>query len=317
MALRILDLDGSLTAQRKLLQHQPTVVSLPDWGPRIRLACSHGRFARFEAALAEQLSGRPEREPVLSLYGSGDFHHVSLALLRRLTGPFNLLILDKHPDWMRWLPFLHCGTWVRHALKLPGLRRVFHLGGELDFDNAFRWLAPWPELRSSRIVVLPAVRRFHGGAWRTLTPEPLRLRPDLPVTATRAHQLLASFRAELAAYPLYISLDKDVMTATEAVVNWDSGHLSLAEVEAILGVVRDLAGDRLAGMDIVGDWSPVRLQGWFRSFFHWTEHPFLNIDPHEARKRNEQTNFTLVASHARSPWHGLHQQRQTAGEPVA
>jgi len=297
MSVRILDLDGSVAAQRELLRHEPQVVPLQDWGPRIRLACSQGRFARFEEVLAQRLGECPETGPVLTLYGSGDFHHVTLALLRRLRGPFNLLVLDKHPDWMRWLPFLHCGTWVHHALRLPGLRRVFHLGGELDFDNWFRWLAPWPQLRSGRVVVLPAVRRFGGGAWRQVPQEPLRSRPDLPLTADRAGQLLAPYRDELRRWPLYVSLDKDVMTAHEAVVNWDSGHLSLAEVEAILEVVRDLAGERLAGMDILGDWSPVRLRGWFRSFFHWTEHPFLAVDPGDARRRNEQTNLSLLAAH--------------------
>ena len=61
--------------------------------------------------------------------------------------PFNLLVLDKHPDWMRGIPFLHCGTWLHHALQLPTLNRVIHCGGDLDFDNAYRWLAPWREIK--------------------------------------------------------------------------------------------------------------------------------------------------------------------------
>src|SRR5581483_4494910 len=97
----------------------------------------------------------------------GDFHHVSLALVRRIMTPFNLLVLDKHPDWMRGIPFLHCGTWLRHALRLPGLQRVFHCGGETDFDNGYRWLAPWPEIRAGRVVAFPARRRFRWGGLAT------------------------------------------------------------------------------------------------------------------------------------------------------
>jgi len=86
-------------------------------------------------------------------------------------------------------------------------------------------------------------------------------------------------RDDLARLPLYVTLDKDVMTASDAVVNWDSGLLRLEEVETILHVVRDLAAGPLAGMDIVGDWSEVRVEGWFRAWWHWTEHPKLQVDP--------------------------------------
>jgi hypothetical protein len=70
------------------------------------MACRLGKFARFERALAGFLGSDTDREPALTLFGSGDFHHVSLALLRRLQQPFNLLVIDKHPDWMRAIPFL-------------------------------------------------------------------------------------------------------------------------------------------------------------------------------------------------------------------
>jgi hypothetical protein len=52
----------------------------------------------------------------------------------------------------------------------------------------------------------------------------------------------------------------------------------------------------MAGMDIVGDWSPVRLDGLFRRLFHLTEHPALSVTPGEARRRNERTNQMLLAA---------------------
>jgi len=295
MAVRILDLDGGLVAQKGLREYRPRVVPLQSWGPRIRLACSWGRFASFEADLARELGSAHDLEPTLTLYGSGDFHHVSLAMVRRLEGPFNLLMLDKHPDWMRGLPFLHCGNWLGEALRLPNLQKVFHLGGELDFDNLFSWLAPWRELRSGRVVVLPAVRRFRGRAWQRVPHEPLRNHPVLAVEAARIEEVLAPHRDDLARWPLYITLDKDVMTARDAVVNWDSGLLHLEEVETILRVVRDLVGGSLLGMDIVGDWSPVQVQGWFRNWWHLTEHPLLNVDPVVACRRNEAVNLSLLS----------------------
>jgi hypothetical protein len=293
MDVRLLDLDGSVAVQPGLAGQYPTT-PLTAWGPRLRLACRHGRFRAFEADLAAGL-GDDER-PALTFVGSGDFHHVSLALLRRLPGPFNLLVLDNHPDWMRGVPILHCGTWLRHALDLPNLGRVFHLGGDVDFDNAYRWLAPWRALRGGRLTVFPAVRRFDRGAWHGLPHLPLRPAPDAPLTPERLADLLRPHRDFLSQAPLYVSLDKDVMTAAEAAVNWDSGHLTFAEVETVLACFVRAVGGRMAGMDVVGDWSPVRVSGWLRRLLHLTEHPSLAWGPDEAATVNGRTNALLLAT---------------------
>jgi hypothetical protein len=232
--------------------------------------------------------------PALTFFGSGDFHHVSLALLRRLPGPFNLLVLDNHPDWMRAVPVMHCGTWLYHAARLPQVRRVFHLGGNVDFDNAYRWLAPWPLLRSGKITVLPGVQPFRRGRWARLPNESLRPGPFTPLSAVRLAWLLRPYRAELGKIPLYISLDKDVLLEQDAAVNWDSGKLTLAEVGQILSAFLDAADGDLAGMDIVGDWSPVRTRGLLRWGLHVTEHPSIRFTPDEAARLNERTNLSLL-----------------------
>jgi hypothetical protein len=293
MDVRILDLDGSLTEQTDLLARSaPAVVPLRDWAPRLRLACRFGRFQQFQGALEDRLG--VDDHPHLTFYGSGDFHHVSLALLGRLREPFNLLVIDNHPDWMRGVPFLHCGTWVWHAARLPLANHIFHVGGDVDFDNYYRWMAPWPLLRSGRIRIFPAVRRYRRGGWSAVPSSPLRLQTRSPMPLARIEELLRPYRDELSALPLYISLDKDVLTTTEAVVNWDSGHLHLSEVEDVLRAFSDAAGGRLAGMDIVGDWSPVQVAGALRRLLDLTEHPALSVDAHQATRRNEATNLQLL-----------------------
>jgi hypothetical protein len=294
MDVRILDLDGSVTAQRSLDQYETTTFPADDWGPRVRLACSFSRFHCFERDLAKRFGASADDVPQLTLYGSGDFHHVSLALVRRLPRPFNLLVVDNHPDWMKRLPFLHCGTWLYHASRLPLLRNIYHVGGDVDFDNGFRWLAPWDQLGSGRITVFPAVRRYRGRAWDRIPHEPLRPALRERLTTPRLEALLQPHRSELERWPLYVSLDKDVMRTADAVVNWDSGHLDLEEVQTVLDGFRAAAPQGLAGMDIVGDWSPVRLQGLFRRLFHWTEHPALSATADDARRCNERTNRFLL-----------------------
>src|SRR5262249_49302902 len=166
--------------------------------------------------------------------------------------------------------------------------------GEVDFDNCYRWLAPWPMIRSGKIIVAPPRHRFHARCWKQIEHRPLRRRPQEPVQLDILEEWLTPYREELSAWPLYISLDKDVLTASEAVVNWDSGQLTATEVLAILSAFSNAAGGDLAGMDVVGDWSPVYLRGLSRWFLHWIEHPQLVIDTNEAARRNEALNLRLL-----------------------
>ncbi|HYT93271.1 MAG TPA: hypothetical protein VEL76_31420 [Gemmataceae bacterium] len=295
MRTRILDLDGGLLAQQRLQRrYDPALHDLRSWGPHVRLGCGFGRFRRFETALADALGEARPADRMLTFCGSGDFHHVSLALLRRLKEPFNLLVIDNHPDWMRAVPIMHCGTWVYHAARLPQVQRIFHVGGDVDFDNAWRLLAPWNLLRSGKITVFPSVRSFETGRWGDIANCPLRRERDTPMTEERLEDLLAPCRLDLRRYPLYVSLDKDVLQADQAVVNWDSGRLTLEEVGKVLEVFLAAAAGDLIGMDIVGDWSPVGVKGLLRRFLHLSEHPALDVSPAAAARCNEWTNLALL-----------------------
>ncbi|MBM3996658.1 MAG: hypothetical protein FJ303_21265 [Planctomycetes bacterium] len=295
MRIRVIDLDGSITAQSRVLrQFQPDVFDLRNWGPRIRLGCRWKNFFRFERKL-DRLFGRDEPSDAwISLLGSGDFHHASLALLRRINRPFNLLVLDKHPDWTTWVPILHCGTWLYHAAQLPNVRRIFHLGGDSDFDNLSRWFAPTSLLQDGKIVTVPARRTFAGGFWDSLPHQPLRRNVDATVDHDRLEDLLYPYLEDLDRFPLYISLDKGVMWMPESIANWDSGFLDLAEIQEILQFFMKAAGNDLVGMDIVGDYSPVVTEGVLRNLLHRFEHPPRNIEPDQARLCNERTNTMLL-----------------------
>ncbi len=291
LKLRILDLDGSLTDQSSVFPAEPAAwIPSRQWGPQVRLACTFGTFDRFRQWLDGELGAC---DPGITFYGSGDFHHISLALLKRLTGPFNLLVLDKHPDWMRGIPFLHCGTWLRHALKLPRLNRVFHCGGELDFDNAYRWLAPWREIQAGRVVVFPAQRRFVRGRWAAVAVNPLLDEEGAPLAAS-LNDALAPFRDDLSRLPLYISIDKDVLCAEDAAVNWDSGLLRLAEAVTIVERFLRAADGHLIGADVLGDWSPIELGHRLNSLCDRLDHPSPQHDPAEAAERNGRANNAIL-----------------------
>jgi hypothetical protein len=288
LRIRIVDLDGSLAPQADLFAAMPAEwVPAADLGPRIRLACPFAAFDRFRDWLGDPASAGG---PCVTFYGSGDFHHVTLALLGRIREPFHLLVLDNHPDWMRGIPFLHCGTWLWHALRSPYLRRVFHCGGDADFDNAYRWLAPWSEIAAGRVVILPARRRFTAGRWRHVQVHPLLADGIPPVEVLRS--ALEPYRDELRRHPLYVSVDKDVLTAQDAAVNWDSGLLRLDQALGILEAF--LADGRLVGGDVLGDWSPVRLGRPLSRLCSRLDHPSPDVDPADAASRNRGANAALL-----------------------
>lgn len=289
----VLDLDGGVAGQRFRPDAPPPTLDLRTWGPKIRLCCGMGTFRKFQRDLDAALPEARPGKPGLIFYGSGDFHHVSLALCRRVRGPFNLLVIDKHPDCMRRLPFLHCGNWLWHTVRLPNLQKVFHVGGDMDFDNGWRHLLPWREIRAGKIVVFPARRTFEVGQWRRVAHQPLRAEGQTPATPQRVSELLRPHLADLAKCPLYISLDKDSMAAAQAVVNWDSSCLSLVEILAVLDNFV-AAAPSLAGMDVVGDWSPPQIDGLLRRALASIEHPHDKIDPATAQTINEATNRTLL-----------------------
>jgi hypothetical protein len=56
------------------------------------------------------------------------------------------------------------------------------------------------------------------------------------------------------------------------------------------------AARRLAGMDIVGDWSPVEVAGLFRKGLAWTGHPALRVDADRAATLNTRTNRAILST---------------------
>ena len=90
--------------------------------------------------------------------------------------------------------------------------------------------------------------RPDGGSsrgWANVPVHPLLGDGHSPSDALR--NALSPFRDELRRYPLYISIDKDVLTPEDASVNWDSGLLRLSEAVTTVETFLAAAKGRLAG----------------------------------------------------------------------
>ncbi len=235
----VLDLDGSLRAMERpgLLR-----IDLTDWQERVRFGCTERDWRAFSAhleALFPDVHG-----PVLM--GSGDFHHVSAFLIARQRRHANLhvLVCDNHPDNMRFPFGIHCGSWVAHVARMPHVARVDVIGiCSPDVGCAHAWENHLGPLYRGR------VRYWTIGAklgWMRA----LGLR-DAARNFDDAASLVHALQRELsgAHAPLYLSIDKDVLSESVARTNWDQGRLLLDDLRAII----DAAAPRIKGSDITGE----------------------------------------------------------------
>lgn len=248
----ILDFDGSVPP----LGAGETRVALGDWQESIRFGCSWQRFFRLETHLRPVL---PEQYGCV-FTGSGDFHHLTLFLLREAARrfpsgeSFDLIVCDNHPDNMRYPFGLHCGSWVSHAAAMPCVRHVHVLGiCSPDITLRHAWenrLAPF--LR--RKLTYWSVNRRAG--WLGCIG-----RAAFGRTFPSADALVDSFLPIAKVSPrVYFSLDKDVLSPAVVRTNWDQGVFEESHLVALAGCLRN----KLAGADVCGDVSGYAYAGGFK-----------------------------------------------------
>ena len=106
------------------------IVPLREWEESIRFGCRMSELRQLQSVIV------PSN---VVFMGSGDFHHISHLLLDRIwnSEPFDVVVLDNHPDNMRFPFGIHCGSWVVHAARLPQIRCV-HILGITSADVSWR-----------------------------------------------------------------------------------------------------------------------------------------------------------------------------------
>jgi hypothetical protein len=244
-----LDLDGSLRNLDGVRR-----LDLSAWQERIRFGCGWRTWRAFARFLEPLLP--PEPGPVF--LGSGDFHHLTHLLLSRRPAddPVKVVVLDNHPDNMRFPFGIHCGSWVAHAARLPSVACIHVLGitsGDVSLAHAWEnhllplyrgkvryWTFGVAVGWARRIGLGTAVRSFDSAA---------ALCEAFLDTVGRDRE------------PVYFSLDKDVLDPSVVRTNWDQGRFTVESLEAI---IRGLSG-RLVGSDVTGEVSSHRYRsGWKR-----------------------------------------------------
>ncbi|MDR3073747.1 MAG: hypothetical protein LBV01_03340 [Deltaproteobacteria bacterium] len=251
----ILDFDASVLP----LGAGESRIPLDGWQEKIRFGCGLRAYAGLETHLDRLLP--PAYGCVFT--GSGDYHHLSLFLLKRLArdgglGPasLDLAVCDNHPDNMRYPFGLHCGSWVRHAAGLACVRQIHVVGiTSPDIGPAHAW----------ENYLLPFARKklFYWSVGRRANWLALLGRGEHGRAFDSADALLAALVPVLRESPaLYLSVDKDVFDPAVARGNWDQGIFRPEHMEA---VIRSCAS-RLVGCDITGEASTYAYAGRFKRF---------------------------------------------------
>jgi hypothetical protein len=204
-----------------------------------------------------------------------------------------VLHFDNHPDWVRHAAGLHCGSWLGRAARLEGVARVITVGVCSPDIGARR--SPQGDLRliSEDRLELYAWANPDGG-------DVVRLgkRTWPTICALGEPAFLALLDATITTRAIYVTLDKDVLRAADAVTNWDQGRASLDFI--IAAVARAASGRSVVGADVTGDWSEPSYGGdlaarWLKRGEALIDQPWRRPAA-EARAVNEAANLRLLAA---------------------
>jgi len=220
----------------------------------VRLCCRRDALRAVQRRMEDAF---PEG-PVTCFLGSGDFHHVALTSIRRHDGcaGLDVVVFDNHPDNMRQAFGVHCGSWVGQAARLPfvasvdvvGITSPDVSGAKLcshDLVPLWRgklryWCIGADASWAGRLGVKDAVRSFDTAAAMLDGFAEHRRRRDRPV---------------------YLSVDKDVLSARVVSTNWDQGVL---EEQELLAAIASVKGP-VMGADVTGEISAIHhASGWKR-----------------------------------------------------
>ena len=282
--VRILNFDDSVTRQQDFIaQAAATVVDLTGLGRAARLWADRAQADAIRRALD------PDLKSSVTFLGSGDYHYVSALLLEQFTEPLTLVVFDHHPDWDTLPPRYGCGAWVSRALEQKNVIQAVLVGNAAS-DLAFPSVVTGNRrsARSGRVLLLPyeAPRRqvwpFAGLPWRPLKADPQRVFSD-------AIDRLSCRR-------VYVSIDKDCLTAPYALTNWEEGRLTLDLLLAFVQALRQRC--EIVGLDIAGEYSSGKIPGRWKSWCSSLDHPknfsARGRSPDEIARVNGLTNRRII-----------------------
>ena len=232
----------------------PARINAQEVGPSLRFITSRRIVEQFHRKFGDLL-----RPFVLS--GSGDFHHLTAIFVRQVKEPLVIVSFDNHPDWDVRPPHWSCGAWVNRVLENPLVKQVAVWGcGSFECQLPWRLLGNRSACRAGRLWVSPW--RSEGGDY----PSWLH-----PMSALDWRTAFARYVESLQTLPVYVTVDLDSLTQSDAITNWENGRFSLSDLVWAISLLRQKA--RIVGGDLCGAFSPARYGSWFQALAGRFDHP--------------------------------------------
>jgi len=296
----VLHLDDALTPQARLREAVCAgggrEIDCRDLGPELRLWTRPSSLQRLRDRLAQAL---PAGEgPMLVFAGSGDFHHITPTLVARALASagereITVVHFDNHPDWVTFEPGAHCGSWVGHVARLPGVAKVVTVGVcSRDIERPEAEGADLQLVRDGKVElyaygaesgVAQEIYAAAGRAWPT-------------ISGLGEEAFAAYLRERVTTDAVYVTIDKDVLRPEDAGTNWDQGRTSPDLLAALVRAAAD--GREVVGADVVGDWSAPAYGGGLVNALLKRGEAVLDQPwrppPPEVRVRNEDVNLMLL-----------------------
>lgn len=181
--------------------------------------CDEAAISEITSRIRSNFSDEKEYFRGLHYIDSGNYHYISALYTSFIREPFSLVVLDHHPDMQApMFDILSCGGWVLHALENNEFIRDVHIIGA---DKKLIQQVPAPE--NVNFYDLEDIFTAKG--------------IQLPDTG----------------YPVYLSVDKDVISKAELTTNWDQGD---ATCDMVISFINEMSHRPLLGVDICGECLP-------------------------------------------------------------
>lgn len=156
---------------------------------------------------------------------SGNYHHLSRIYLDLISEKFNLIVYDNHTD-MQFSAFgniLSCGSWIADAYQTSEKLKEIFIIGA----------------RADYIENC----EFNN--------------------EKRVHFLKSIRGVSLNSLPIYLSIDKDVLSTDVFIADWDQGSMSLENLIKEIKIIKN--NHNIIGVDICGEPAPENERNVFLS----------------------------------------------------
>lgn len=213
--VNVLCLDETLSGQKRLLKRAQHLINLPN--------LKGVRYMLEKSKLQEIKNKLDLKMPGIVYLGSGDFHHFSKLMIEMTRKKPVLVLIDHHSDMFESPgEVITCGSWVGDLVKENKIEKCVIMGLNRKDYEFFR------NSEYKKVFFIPE---------------------DLP-QEVRIYYLMKELSDQDA--PVYLSIDKDVLSKDYAATNWDQGTMTLEELLEIIEIIARTK--RLIGVDVCGEW---------------------------------------------------------------